>query len=77
MINGVYPALPAKIPSGTEKTIFLKKEPVVAFGIVGVLHYRADEVKATVRSILNPSFNFTHTKPENLRLFSFVFVLSV
>ena len=48
MISGRANGNPANIPSNSEELIFMKKEPFVAVGVVGTLHYRVDDYNATV-----------------------------
>ena len=55
MIRGDYPFIPARILSKTEEVILMKKQPFVAVGVAGVLHYHVADMNATVR-FLNKSF---------------------
>ena len=59
MIHGDYPFIPARIPNNTEVVIFMKKQPFVAVGVVGVLHYRVEDMNATVRFLTT---SFLHSK---------------
>ena len=58
MIHGDYPFIPARIPNNTEVVIFMKKQPFVAVGVVGVLHYRVEDMNTTVRFLTISFFKF-------------------